>query len=96
MHAHSVPYVPRTVLSDIGGIDVLEHFAHYSEVVLDWLLVCCMHASVSFWRRERMGKERGGDGQPRRPESRVPMGPSALRAYSPARTAVADATPSAS
>jgi hypothetical protein len=46
------------------------------------------------------GKEGEGEGggyeQPRRPESREPNGPSALRAYSPARTAAADTAPSAS
>jgi len=37
-----------------------------------------------------------GHGQPRRPESRAPSGPSALRAYSLARAAAAEAAPSAS
>jgi len=36
------------------------------------------------------------DGQPRRPESRVPKGPSALRAYAPARTTAAERLPRAS
>ena len=42
------------------------------------------------------GGERKGHRQPRRPESRAPNGPSALRAYSPARTAAAEAAPNAS
>ena len=42
----------------------------------------------------REGKER--DGQPRSPESRVPNGPNALRAYAPARTRVAERLPRAS
>jgi hypothetical protein len=45
---------------------------------------------------ENRGKRRREDGQPRRPENRVPRGPSALRAYVPARMATAEAAPSAS
>jgi hypothetical protein len=52
---------------------------------------------VGVWRRGKEGEgEGGGYEQPRRPESREPNGPSALRAYSPARTATADTAPSAS
>lgn len=36
------------------------------------------------------------DGQPRRPESRAPNGPNALRAYVPARRRAAETFPSAS
>jgi hypothetical protein len=36
------------------------------------------------------------DGQPRRPESRAPNGPNALRAYVPARMRAAETFPSAS
>ena len=34
-----------TAPSDVSGVDVLEHFARYGKVVLDRLLVHCMHAS---------------------------------------------------
>jgi len=51
--------------------------------------------------KRQFGKFKEKDGekehrQPRRPETRAPSGPSALRAYSPARTAAAEAAPRAS
>lgn len=46
-------------------------------------------------KKKREGRS-GRYGQPRRPESRAPNGPNALRAYVPARMKAAETFPSAS
>src|SRR6266403_929248 len=55
-----------------------------------------LHKNDFFFRFSTKKKERREYEQPRRPESRAPTGPNALRAYSPARTRAAETFPSAS
>ena len=97
--AHSVPYVPRTAASDVGGVDVLEHFTRYGEVVLDRLLVRCMHAQASFWREGREGRREEEGRTPtakKTGEWRTERAQCAARVFAGAHTAVADVAHSGS